>query len=490
MEPIRYWGGPFATPLMGGDASTEGDVPMPTASSTAPTTPGHGDGFKLANAPTLLTLPKYSRSTLQDHRDFTRAYETYYRALVVFVTPFNRPFVMPVSACIEERTGRMICLYEFKKDPNLVTEEWIVYFKAAFKPEQQDYAAADDEMKTLRLDVTLKDADSRMGKLRADMHRILDKHNVEAVMLEKERKKIVSYLSAALGPDDFREAVRTRLSYEENKQLRSDVIGFYGWALELMRSHMLWRPALSQARKFRSHPKQQPQQPQHYPQRSLDNASPAGSSGSTPPASAQARDRRRCLNCNSPDHLVRDCPDAGPGDAVRLIVECYPKTKQSPPDSRQAAVVAAGSPWDGTDKGTAMALINGDLPCSVLLDSGADDSVVGAGLVNALHARGIDVSLSTLATPTMLCPVGDARIRVTRKARLSEVKIETSAGPLVLRGLECWVHEEELGRTMIIGRPTMTMLGYSTDGFLSSARAKNRTWQLAGLGGVSSFPSQ
>ncbi|DBA02941.1 TPA: hypothetical protein N0F65_005968 [Lagenidium giganteum] len=108
---------------------------------------------------------------------------------MAFVTPFSRPLVMPVSLCIEERTGRMICMYEFKKDPNDVTEmEWIQYFKESLRPEHQDYTAVDEAMKKLRVDLSLPDADSRMGKLRADMHRILDQQNVEEVMVKKEQR--------------------------------------------------------------------------------------------------------------------------------------------------------------------------------------------------------------------------------------------------------------------------------------------------------------
>ncbi|POM81777.1 Hypothetical protein PHPALM_201 [Phytophthora palmivora] len=59
---------------------------------------------------------------------------------------------MPVSACIEERTRNLICMYELNKDPN-----W------ALEPEQEDYAAIDEAMKTLKLRTTFPDAKLRMG---------------------------------------------------------------------------------------------------------------------------------------------------------------------------------------------------------------------------------------------------------------------------------------------------------------------------------------
>lgn len=82
-----------------------------------------------------------------------------------------------------------------------------------------------------------------MGKLRAGMHKILYENNVEAGMVEKEQKTLVTYLVDGLAPNSFRQAVKTQLSYEESKKLHSDVVAFYYCTLELMKSRMLWQPA-------------------------------------------------------------------------------------------------------------------------------------------------------------------------------------------------------------------------------------------------------
>uniref|UniRef100_H3H882 Peptidase A2 domain-containing protein n=1 Tax=Phytophthora ramorum TaxID=164328 RepID=H3H882_PHYRM len=195
------------------------DVEMPTASPGGEGSQA-GDGqdeesgvqYVMSNAPALPAAPKYSGSTLQEKREFMRAYQTYVHALSAFHTATTKPYIMPVSACIEERTCNLICMYELNKDPSGVSEaEWVAYFLEALnrrevpnqwtsrvrqllvpssvkyplctgrKPlsstEQEDYTAIDEAMKSLKLKTTFPDAKSRMGQLRADMHKILDQYN-------------------------------------------------------------------------------------------------------------------------------------------------------------------------------------------------------------------------------------------------------------------------------------------------------------------------
>ncbi|GMF50149.1 unnamed protein product [Phytophthora fragariaefolia] len=107
----------------------------------------------------------------------------------------------------------MICLYEFKKSLNMVTEdEWVAYVKVALRPDHHDYTAVDEAIAKLRVDTSLPVAGSRMGKLRADMHELLDENNVEAAMLEKKQKKLVVGLVNGLGRDGFRQAAALSLA--------------------------------------------------------------------------------------------------------------------------------------------------------------------------------------------------------------------------------------------------------------------------------------
>ncbi|KAE8991733.1 hypothetical protein PR001_g20212 [Phytophthora rubi] len=54
-------------------------------------------------------------------------------------TQWGGAFAMPVGACIESKTKRMVTRYEFNLAPHLVGEEqWIEYFKQANAPSHVD----------------------------------------------------------------------------------------------------------------------------------------------------------------------------------------------------------------------------------------------------------------------------------------------------------------------------------------------------------------
>lgn len=75
-------------------------------------------------------------------------------------------------------------------------------------------------------------------------------------------------------------------------------------------------------------------------------------------------------------------------------------------------------------------------------------------------------------------PVGIELITVTRKIRFDEVLLETTADSLVLRGLECWIHEEDITMELTNGRAVMNKLGYSTANLLTAARERNEEYRL------------
>ncbi|KAE9279853.1 hypothetical protein PF008_g28269 [Phytophthora fragariae] len=73
--------------------------------------------------------PRFESRTMQDRRNFMRRYETYLTAINALQTQWGGAFAMPVGACIESRTKRMVARYEFNTAPHLITEEqWIGYF--------------------------------------------------------------------------------------------------------------------------------------------------------------------------------------------------------------------------------------------------------------------------------------------------------------------------------------------------------------------------
>jgi hypothetical protein len=96
-----------------------------------------------------------------------------------------------------------------------------------------------------------------------------------------------------------------------------------------------------------------------------------------------------------------------------------------------------------------------------------------------MEKAGVDVRVDGVE-PLELAPVGDVKVKVSRAATFREVVLTTSAGPLMLRNLSCYVEESNLGMEVTVGRPIMKILGYSTDELLVRARDVKPEWQLGG----------
>ncbi|KAJ0392975.1 hypothetical protein P43SY_009109 [Pythium insidiosum] len=89
------------------DDGAGSDTAMPTASPVT--------GGRLGVAPALPQPPRFEGRTMQDRRDFMSKYETYLAAINALQTQWGGAFAMPVNACIETRTKKMIARYEFNK---------------------------------------------------------------------------------------------------------------------------------------------------------------------------------------------------------------------------------------------------------------------------------------------------------------------------------------------------------------------------------------
>ncbi|GMF41417.1 unnamed protein product [Phytophthora fragariaefolia] len=193
------------------------------------------------NAPALLAAPVYKVSTFQERRVFMRQYERYTTALMAFQTPANRPFAMPVSACIEGDTRRRIAMFECGCMPHEISEDqWVQYFLAANVTTVRNYAVRDKTMKALRMDTTLKEAPSRMSHLQQDLYKILEAHNLTEEMFSEAPRRVVGNLLEALEPQSFRDIVRHQLTLESNKQKKKRVVPFCMWVTIMLEQYMQW----------------------------------------------------------------------------------------------------------------------------------------------------------------------------------------------------------------------------------------------------------
>ncbi|POM81778.1 Hypothetical protein PHPALM_202 [Phytophthora palmivora] len=114
------------------------------------------------------------------------------------------------------------------------------------------------------------------------------------------------------------------------------------------------------------------------------------------------------------------------------------------------------------DDGIAVAHIDALTVQASLLDSGADDSLASVGVRDTMR----------------MYPVGGGMLVVSRKIRFDEVTLETPAGPLMLRGLVCWINEGDKSLALTISRLVMKRLGYETPKLLAASKARSDEYQL------------
>lgn len=120
-EKTRRASTPIVNPLDGRPSQI---IPQASPAKSDVTMEDVSDDFgPVMNAPALLKPPRYKGSTMQERRDFLRAYNTYFAALRAFQTEHNRPFVQPVGSCIEQGTKEIIAQFTFAKDWQDVTED-------------------------------------------------------------------------------------------------------------------------------------------------------------------------------------------------------------------------------------------------------------------------------------------------------------------------------------------------------------------------------
>ncbi|KAE9332596.1 hypothetical protein PR003_g14435 [Phytophthora rubi] len=420
---------------------------------------------------------------------------------------------MPVGASIESKTKRMIARYEFNCSPERISEEqWITNFKQANEP---SHVVVDEAMKQLRMQTKWPEPESRMMNLQADLEAILDPFNLAELAFEHEQRRLVRYLTNALEPASFRSVVATRLALQENKKFKNEVVPFCAWVKVLLKEFMTWEQA---ANSVSSTPAPHGSTPSSSGRRggrggASNSANGGGRSGgngggrgggshggrggngtapaTTFPARAGGAEgapapRRRgaCHKCQSTQHQVRECPNIRPGEASELLQALRARRESAPPTSMLRLQVADDASEDlklerTQDAGTVDATVDGLEVKALLLDSGADTSLVARGVIDALQDDGVLVHIRQVADQE-LKPVGSGQLVASQVVQFKEVMLATSAGPLMLRNLECFVDESDPSHGLIVGRPIMKILGYSTDELLVRARDAQTEWELAG----------
>ncbi|KAH9155858.1 hypothetical protein LEN26_003270, partial [Aphanomyces euteiches] len=134
---------PSAAPNVSPSNSTPGtaqNTPLP-ADTADDVDMGDDDGSTFVyNAPALPQLPTFNGSTKAERRTFIRQYNKYLDQINALQCNGTRPFVMPVSACMDVSTKKRLAMWTFgNRDYRTIKEsEWEAWFGKAFDEEPQD----------------------------------------------------------------------------------------------------------------------------------------------------------------------------------------------------------------------------------------------------------------------------------------------------------------------------------------------------------------
>jgi hypothetical protein len=150
---------------------------------------------------------------------------------------------MPVSTCIENKTLVRTCLFELKKPAEEVSEEeWKQYFLEARQPNMVDYSAVENALRTLRLDVSIKDAWSRVMKLVSAFQERLESQDMESFLFDEP--KLCVRLAGALEPTPFRVAIRKELKMKGHRKTRADLQINIDWLIPKMEAFLMFESSL------------------------------------------------------------------------------------------------------------------------------------------------------------------------------------------------------------------------------------------------------
>ncbi|KAF0760327.1 hypothetical protein AaE_003584 [Aphanomyces astaci] len=152
----------------------------------------HERGF-VYNAPALPDPPSFNGSSQSERRTFIRQYKKYLDQVNALQLNGSRPFVMPVSACMDVFTKKRVAMLDMaNRDYRGVTK--------AFGGEPQDLEVLKKRLTTaIRLDTTILDADSRIGKMLDNLMRALERDD-QAWVLDQEGKTVVDIMVKAIKP--------------------------------------------------------------------------------------------------------------------------------------------------------------------------------------------------------------------------------------------------------------------------------------------------
>ncbi|RHZ18182.1 hypothetical protein DYB31_008409, partial [Aphanomyces astaci] len=257
-----------------------------------------------------------------------------------------------------------------------------------------------------------------------ELMRSLEQDHQEWV-LHQEGKMVVEVMTKSIKPESLKTAVQKQLQLQRNKALKSDVFRYVNWLRTFAAGHQLGREDAAK-----------------------NNGRVGGKAETTVPKNAEPPARKGCLKCGDMSHRVARCPKTAPGEAETLLAAQVNRWKDG------IKVLVNQPQRQKTERGVLLEnIVRVD---DVLLDSGSDVTVdVTRGVMDALDAAGVKVETVSHSVPHLAYPYGsDTKpVVMTRSVKFNCVTLDTTYGPLVLRGLKAWVDDASTATELIVSRP-------------------------------------
>ncbi|RHZ29476.1 hypothetical protein DYB31_014147, partial [Aphanomyces astaci] len=268
-----------------------------------------------------------------------------------------------------------------------------------------------------------------------ELMRSLEQDHQEWV-LHQEGKMVVEVMTKSIKPESLKTAVQKQLQLQRNKALKSDVFRYVNWLRTFAAGHQLYVGLDDESKPSpAAKPVEAPRGGKpHMPRRDSGREDAAKNNGRVGGKAERLCPRMpSCLKCGDMSHRVARCPKTAPGEAETLFAAQVKRWKDG------IKVLVNQPQRQKTERGVLLEnIVRVD---DVLLDSGSDVTVVTRGVMDALDAAGVKVGTVSHSVPHLAYPYGsDAKpVVMTRSVKFNCVTLDTTCGPLVLRGLKAWV---------------------------------------------------
>ncbi|RHY16724.1 hypothetical protein DYB32_010616, partial [Aphanomyces invadans] len=308
-----------------------------------------------------------------------------------------------------------------------------------------------------------------------DLVRVLEQDHQEWV-LHQEGNFFVEIMTKAIKPETLKAAVQEQL--QRNKGLKSDIFRYVKWLREFSAGFQLYvgldeelKTDDTCATSRRLQDGQLEERPCKPNGADKSRGRPYGPEKGR--EDYKPRKKLGCLKCGDKSHYVADCPAATPGEAGRLLDAQLKKWCDG------VTALSSHPIRHPTERG---ALVEGLVRVeNVLLDTGAEVNVVSRGVTDALAEKNATVAVQVHDQPRLVYPYGVdvMSLEMKRHVKFGMVTLDTTCGPLTLRGLQAWIDETSTAMDFIVSRPVMEVLGFSIDDLLNGARRQQAEWDVS-----------